>query len=552
MKQLLRVLILTVFISLTAAAQAPLNLPEKSQGENAITMIADRLPEIANEHSMSAEQFARILREDPTAWINEEGRMFYVDPLQEYATIEESEPAEPVTLEQAFSLNSRPGSKRVIFLDFDGMTMVNRAWAGGAEVTALPYSYDSDRTTFSATELTYIQLTWATVAEDMRPFDVNVTTEDPGQDAITRSDADDEYYGTRVLITNCSVFGYCGWGGVAWLHSFDDIGDKYKPALVFNTSLRGIREASTHEAGHNLSLSHDGTSSVTYYRGHNGWAPIMGVGYYQPLVQWSQGEYFDANQQQDDIQRIQNIGAPLAADDHGDTNIDASELLVVNKAIRGSGDIGTREDVDVFKIVGGTGSYRIQVYANGNYPNLDIQAQLIDSDGNLVADSNEETTLDADISVDNLPQGEYFLTIDGVGKGDPLVLGYTDYASLGHYEIRGTAPNPIVPLVLRGAGYKLKGVHHAELTWAGGNEEQIDIYRNSILIARVPNNGNYIDNIGLKGKGQDYNYDICVYNTTACSNPLIVSIQGSKPKNGTIVAMERKFEKRLAPPEDKT
>ena len=33
------------------------------------------------------------------------------------------------------------------------------------------------------------------------------------------------------------------------------------------------------QAGHNLGLSHDGKgSSDPYYYGHNGWAPIMGVG----------------------------------------------------------------------------------------------------------------------------------------------------------------------------------------------------------------------------------------------------------------------------------
>lgn len=29
--------------------------------------------------------------------------------------------------------------------------------------------------------------------------------------------------------------------------------------------------------------------------GANGWAPIMGVGYYQELTQWSKGEYAGAN-----------------------------------------------------------------------------------------------------------------------------------------------------------------------------------------------------------------------------------------------------------------
>ena len=45
-----------------------------------------------------------------------------------------------------------------------------------------------------------------------------------------------------------------------------------------------IVEAASHEAEHDLGLSHDGTSTTGYYPGQGsgavGWAPIMGVGYY--------------------------------------------------------------------------------------------------------------------------------------------------------------------------------------------------------------------------------------------------------------------------------
>ena len=46
-------------------------------------------------------------------------------------------------------------------------------------------------------------------------------------------------------------------------------------------------EAASHEAGHNLGLSHDGTRKTGYYAGHGDWAPIMGVGYYREVSQWS-------------------------------------------------------------------------------------------------------------------------------------------------------------------------------------------------------------------------------------------------------------------------
>ena len=76
-----------------------------------------------------------------------------------------------------------------------------------------------------------------------------------------------------------------------------------------------IAEAASHEIGHNLGLSHDGTSTQGYYGGQGAWAPIMGVGYSYSISQWSKGEYFDANNQEDDLQIIQNHGATLVPDD---------------------------------------------------------------------------------------------------------------------------------------------------------------------------------------------------------------------------------------------
>ena len=107
-----------------------------------------------------------------------------------------------------------------------------------------------------------------------------------------------------MLITSRTGVYSCSCGGVAYIGIFDDTSDYYKPALVFYDALgagneKYVAEAISHEAGHNMGLAHDGTASTGYYPGHGsgatGWAPIMGVGYYQPLVQWSKGEYAGAN-----------------------------------------------------------------------------------------------------------------------------------------------------------------------------------------------------------------------------------------------------------------
>ena len=65
------------------------------------------------------------------------------------------------------------------------------------------------------------------------------------------------------------------------------------PVFVYTTGGKSVAEASSHEVGHSLGLSHDGTSSTSYYTGHgNGetdWAPLMGVGYYANVTTWDRG-----------------------------------------------------------------------------------------------------------------------------------------------------------------------------------------------------------------------------------------------------------------------
>jgi hypothetical protein len=114
--------------------------------------------------------------------------------------------------------------------------------------------------TFSTAELQRIQAIWQRVAEDFAPFDVNVTTEAPAPDKLTRSSSTDQVFGTTVLITKSSGVYNCSCGGVAYIGVFDDTGDFYKPALVFYNQLgagneKYVAEAISHEAGHNMGLN---------------------------------------------------------------------------------------------------------------------------------------------------------------------------------------------------------------------------------------------------------------------------------------------------------
>ena len=131
------------------------------------------------------------------------------------------------------------------------------------------------------------------MAEDFGPFNLNVTT-----DLQAYLDAP-ENSRQRCIITPTDDAAP-GAGGVAILGSFNSTGDT--PCWAFSTFGKDAAEIISHEIGHALTLSHDGRTTPVEedYAGHGtdpvvGWAPIMGVGYYQPLTQWSQGEYQNAN-----------------------------------------------------------------------------------------------------------------------------------------------------------------------------------------------------------------------------------------------------------------
>lgn len=448
-----------------------IKLQSDAQGEAAIRALGGQLPDVAKWYQRSPSELESILRRDLKSRIDRSGRLYYVDDAAHLpanggsasgtATPNTAAIAAngPYPADQTFLLHSKPGAQRVIYLDFNGHTATGTAWNssyGLSSINATAFDLDGSPSTFSTTEMDTIQYIFQRVAEDFALFDVDVTTEEPSADALARSSTSDALYGTRVVVTadwTSSTSSPCGCGGFAYVGVFDDTTEYYKPAYVFFTSLgngneKYVAEAISHEAGHNLGLSHDGTTTGTeYYAGHGsgvtGWAPIMGVGYYKDLVQWSKGEYTSANNTEDDIARVQTFGAPLRADDHGNTTSTASALTAVSAAgvatLSGAGVIESRTDVDMFSFSSGPGTITLNVNPGTRGPNLDASAELLDANGVLLASANLVDVLNASIVVNNASAGTYYLKVDGVGKGD-LSTGYSDYGSVGLYTISGSAP----------------------------------------------------------------------------------------------------------------
>ncbi|HYP49412.1 MAG TPA: PKD domain-containing protein [Pyrinomonadaceae bacterium] len=414
-----------------------------ARGQAAINKLGNRLPAVASRHGKSANELRRLFLEDLTLHVDDADMLLYVDETQEVQSLTGETPvvsAAPYPYTQTFQLHSRPGSNRVIYLDFDGHVTSNTSWntsyTNGQPINSAPFSIDADPTTFNQQEQDAIQYIWQRVAEDYAPFDVDVTTQDPGDAAIFRTTSSDLQYGTRAVISPTNFTGQ-SIGGIAYVGVFNYVGTNYKPAFVMSSGLgnneKNIAEATSHEVGHNLNLSHDGTPTQGYYAGHGDWAPIMGVGYYESVTQWSKGEYVGANQLQDDLAVMQTYGIPLIADDHGNTNAAATALS--GTAINTSGLITTRTDVDVFKFSTGSGNVTINLNPAPLGGNLDIQAKISDANRNVLATS-DLAGLSASFN-QFLSAGVYYLTIDGVGAGD-LITGYSDYASIGQYSITGT------------------------------------------------------------------------------------------------------------------
>ena len=367
-----------------------------------------------------------------------------------------------------FQLHSYPSATKTIYLNFTGHSTSGTAWnSGGNTIVTAPFSIDSNPA-FSSAELAMILEVWQRVAETYSPFDVDVTTEEPSDSDLINSGNGDTRWGIRVCIGRSTPDPAPGAGGVAYVGSFSWNSDT--PCFVFPSRLANtakyMADATSHEVGHSLGLSHDGRISPQedYYYGHGSgptsWAPVMGVGYDKNLVQWSKGEYLSANNQEDDLRIIttQN-GFGYRPDDYADDRLSAVAIA----GTRGTGNnssvftvdqkglISLRTDTDWFKLKVGTGTLTLNAVGGGVATTmLDIQMDLYSSTGSLIVSSNPVDELTASIS-QNVAAGTYYLKMDGVGKGSALGTGYTDYGSLGTYQITGsfTAPPVFTPTVVK-------------------------------------------------------------------------------------------------------
>jgi len=455
------------------ASQRSHLLARSGHGQAVVDALGDKLPAAAATNRMSSTALRSVLENDPTAWLGQDGQLFYVEKAEALgATTGLTAGAATATYPEAdtFALHSLPGSNHTIYLDFRGGTVSGTWWntaSGGMPARYYTgFTLDSDPTTFSSAELAYIQQVWRIVAEKYAPFDVDVTTQDPGPDAYNRSSALDQTYGDHVMITDDAgaVTSACSnnCSGIALMDTFDNTSDNtgyLEPAWVFSsmTSHSAVLTAHTvaHEVGHTFGLLHDGvTGGSAYYSGQGNWFPIMGSGV-KGVGQFSQGEYTAANNTQDDLAVIAANGAPLRPDDHSDGTV-LAEPLAPGGVV--SGVIGTRTDTDVFAVNHNcTTNLTARATGIGAGASLDMSVTVTDALGNVVGSANPPsgqtsswpalpTGMDAQVTVP-AGVGTYYVRIDGVGNGDPATTGYSDYGSVGEYVLAISACDGTIPPV---------------------------------------------------------------------------------------------------------
>ncbi len=322
-------------------------------------------------------------------------------------------------------LSSNSSATVKLYLDFNGHYESN--WGSYSNITTPAFSLDSDFNSFSTAEINSITEIWQRVSEDFAPFNIDVTTVDPGD--FSNGNA------LRVAVGGNSNWYSSGAGGVAYVNTFTN--SIVNTVYVFSDNLaknaKYIAEASSHEAGHGFGLRHqssysNGTKTDEYNPGSGDWAPIMGLSYYKTRTTWHDGTTTSSNTYQDDMAVIARAtnGFGYRADDHGDIN-SATTLSFAGNNATASGIIERMSDEDAFAFSTTGGQVDLSVNVAEVGANLDSVIELWTASGQLIATADPSGSYGAVISTD-VAAGDYVLVVRSTGE----------YGSVGQYTVSAT------------------------------------------------------------------------------------------------------------------
>ena len=346
--------------------------------------------------------------------------------------MEECEPRRLfVALDEVPVLHSRPQATAKIYLDFNGAEAMS--WLGIEIPTTPAFDRDGNPNDFGAGELAQINEVWQRVAEKYSPFNIDVTTEDPGNRAdritcVIVIGGDGEWLGAPA-------------GGVAPLGGFynlaPNVGFVFTDGGVFTE--KAIAEATAHEAGHLFGLEHhsthnpDGTLDQEYDPGDFFVAPIMGVAYSSQRGVWANGPTpAGPNILQDDLAVLTSNtnGFGYRVDDYAGNQFGAQPIQPTSgTGFSYNGVIERPFDADafIFTANGGTLSLTLDVAPIGAM--LDASIKVTDVFGTPVGQV-ATASLGETFTATDLQAGTYVITVTGAGE----------YGDLGQYTLRGNLP----------------------------------------------------------------------------------------------------------------
>lgn len=343
------------------------------------------------------------------------------------------------------SLESKPGASNTLYINYWGGTLTDTAWNdssnSGNPIDYSAYDNDDDPSTFSDNERYLMWLAWQETAEDYSSFDVNVTTSQAIYDATASTNR------SQIIGTTTDYF-YPGAGGVAYVGIFGRSDDYYNTGFSWNHSAGSMGMTHSHEAGHQMGLDHDATSRKGYYGGHGNWGPIMGAPFDKPFVQWSKGEYPDANNSENDLVILSGV-LGVSGDDAGNT-IGAATPLVL-PVIDQEGHIrpdGISADTDVYSFtLTSSGVANVEVIpllgieGESRAANLAMDASLKDSSNNIIASVTSSDNLPLNPSTNKLTYsgvlaaGTYYISVTGISPDQNWSTGFGEYGNEGLYYL---------------------------------------------------------------------------------------------------------------------
>ena len=347
--------------------------------------------------------------------------------------------------------NSYPSAAAVIYLDFDGQTVSGTSW----NATGPIYCGASGLTNSQITEI------FNRVAEDYRPFTINITTDS------TKYFSAPANRRTRVIVTVTSDW-YGSAGGVSFVNSFTWGDDT--PCFVFSALLKyntkNIAEAISHEAGHTLGLRHQSSynsscAKTSEYNsgsgtGEQSWAPIMGVGYSRNLTTWYNGQStLGCNVYQNDLDIItrETNGITYRSDYQPASFSTAPDQTFISNQFTTSSILVKNSYQDVYKFtIPSLKLFQLSAIpfnvGTGNAgANLDLKVTLYTSSENVLNTYTSSSTLSVIIDT-TLNTGTYYFKVEGVGNNYA-----PNYAILGSYSVQGETidnPLPLHKLELKG------------------------------------------------------------------------------------------------------